>query len=386
MNTALSVDVVSPRALSAPERDAWRAFVAASPAFRSPYFSLEFALACDGVVPGAAVAVIQRAGEIVGLLPFQKRGGTAQPLGAPLCDYHGVIAAPDEDIDLPTVVKLTGAGGFHFGGLVASEPPRGGRCFVHACMRTDVSGGLDAWLAARPTGRKFFKDKARAWRAAERDLGPLAFQMEDDDPRVIDFIIANKREQFRRTARHDIFACGWTEALLRRLWEERTPGFGCRIATLRGADGRVLAAELGLRAGPVRHIWFPTYDSEFAQWGPGTLLMIAMIKAAAADPDLHEIDFGREGDAYKRFYADPVGLVYEGGVDLDPVRQASSRAADLTLAASPALKQLGEVRERMRRRFEIITACETTPQAWLGGAADAFLNAARRGPASAAGG
>jgi hypothetical protein len=43
------------------------------------------------------------------------------------------------------------------------------------------------------------------------------------------------------------------------------------------------------------------------------------------------------------------------------------------------------VGERMRRRFAIIEACETTAAGRLGGAADAFRYASRRGPALAGG-
>ena len=381
MSTGLSVDVLSPGALTTSERDLWRSFTAASPAYRSPFFSLDFALAADGVAPGASVAVVHQSGTVAGFLPFQRRGRAVQPLAAPLSDYHGVIARPGVQVDLAEVVRLTGADTYRFSGLVGAEPPSAGRCFAHAALRANISVGLEAWLAARPHTRKFFKDKERARRAAERDLGPLEFRLEDDAD-LLAFVIGSKRHQFRRTGRHDVFACGWTRELLRRLWDERTPGFGGRMTTLR-AGGRLLAAEFGLRAGPVRHIWFPTYDSDLAKWGPGTLLMIAMLKAAAEDPTLAEIDFGREGEAYKRYYADPVEMVYEGALETGALRKLSSRAADAALASAPALAKVAEVRERMRRRFEIITACETRPAAWLGGAADAFMNASRRGPALA---
>jgi CelD/BcsL family acetyltransferase involved in cellulose biosynthesis len=381
MSTALSVDVLQAGALTRAEQDAWRAFTAASPSFRSPFFSLDFALAADGVVPEAAVAVVHRAGEIAGFLPFQKRGGIAQPLAAPLSDYHGVITAPGVSIDLAEVIRLTGAGAYRFNGLVGPEAPQGGRAFPHASLRADISAGLEGWLAGRPHTRKFFKDKERARRAAERDLGPLEFQLEDDTPGLLPFVIAHKRDQYRRTARHDVFGCGWTGDLLRRLWDERTPEFGARISTLR-AGGRLIAAEFGLRAGPVRHIWFPVYDPDLSRWGPGTLLMIAMFKAAADDVSLSELDFGREGEAYKRYYADPGEMVYEGAVAVEAWRKVSTQAADATLAA-PAFKRVAEIRERMRRRFDIITACETNSSAWLGGAADALVNAARRGPAVA---
>jgi CelD/BcsL family acetyltransferase involved in cellulose biosynthesis len=384
MDTAeqgLSVDVLKPGALSAGERGAWRAFLAASDRLASPYFRPEYAQAADGVAPGAAVAVAHRAGRIAAFLPFQKRGSVAQPLAAPLSDYHGLIRAPGETVSLEAVVRLLGVCSYRFSGLVTEAPPSGGRCIAHAPVAADVSGGWDAYLAARPGARKFFKDKERALRAAERDLGPLEFRFEDAAPGALDFVVAHKREQYRRTARHDIFACGWTKALLRRLWEERTAEFGGRLATLR-ADGRLIAAQYDLQAGGVRHVWFTAYDAGLASYGPGALLMVQAMKAAAADPALSVMDFGREGEGFKRYFASPAGVVYEGSVEAEAWRRVSVRAG-ATLGAVPALMPLVAVGERMRRRFAIIEACETTAAGRLGGAADAFRHASRRGPALA---
>ena len=386
MNTAergLSVDVLKPGALSREERAAWRSFAAASPRFASPYFRPEYAAAADGVAPGAAVAVVHRAGRIVGFLPCQKRGSVGQALTAPVSDYHGLINAPGEAVPLDAVVRLLGVSSFRFSGLVADQLPSGGRCIAHAPAVADVSRGWSAYLADRPGAKKFFKDKERALRTAERELGRLEFRFEDAAPGALDFVVAHKRDQYRRTARHDIFACGWTKALLRRLWEERTAEFGGRLATLR-ADGRLIAAQYDLRAGGVRHVWFTAYDAGLAHYGPGALLMVQAMKAAAADPSLSFMDFGREGEGFKRYFATPTGAVYEGSVEAEAWRRASVKAG-AALNAVSALRPLVTVGERMRRRFAIIEACETTAAGRLGGAADAFRYASRRGPALAGG-
>jgi CelD/BcsL family acetyltransferase involved in cellulose biosynthesis len=379
LRTGLSVEVLSPGALRPAERDAWRAIVAASPELRSPFFRLEFALAADGVVPGASVAVIYTDGRLVGFLPFQRRQGMVQPLGAPLCDYNGLIAWPEAELDYPAVLRLIGARAYSFTGLI-SQPPASANCQAATVMRADVDEGLDAMLADHPSARKFFKEKARAWRVAERDLGPLTFQLDDADPDLPDFIVSRKRDQYRRTARHDIFGCRWTEELLRRLWDARTPDFGAQISTLR-ADGRLIAAELGLRAGGVRHIWFPTYDPDFARWGPGILLMIELTKAAAADPTLCELDYGCDGEGYKRHFAKPAGTVHHGRL---AERRLPALAGGGAFAAAPVFQQVAKARARVQRRLDIITACETKPAAWIGGAMDAIITAGRRGPALAA--
>lgn len=375
MNTRLNVDVLAPGELGASELSAWRRFREGSPRLASPYFAPEYALAADGVVPGAAVAVLHRNGAIEGFLPFQKRGAVIQPLAAPLTDYHGVIAAPDADIDLVPVVRALGGSSFVFNGLQTGALPAGGRAFVHACMIADVGSGLEAYLQDRPKTRRFFKDKQRRKRALQAEAGELEFVFEDEQP-AFDFVIHQKQLQYARTGLHDIFACGWTERFLRRLWEVRTPGFGGRFTTLR-AGGRLVSAEYGLRDGGMHHLWFPAYDPEFARFGPGTTTTIETILAAAADPAVRTVDFGPGENSYKPIYAAPTGVVFEGSVHADPLTQASARVADVALAA-PVLRTLGEARDRLRRRFAIISACETTTAGWVGGAVTAFRHAARR--------
>ena len=378
MNTRLSVDVLAPGALSAPELEAWRSFREASPRLSSPYFAPEFALAADGVVPGAAVAVIHDRGAVQAFLPFQKRGGVAQPLGAPVSDYHGLISRPGAEVDLLSVVRAVGASCFSFTGLRTDARPTGGRTFAQDCMVAGVGEGLEAYLELRPRTRKFFKEKARRARALAAEVGELEFRFEDG-PGMFDVMIGQKRAQYARTGRHDIFACGWTERFLRRLWEIRTPEFGGVFTTLH-AGGNLVAAEYGLRGGAVHHIWFPVYDPEFGRFGPGTTLTIEMIKAAAADPKTSSVDFGTEDESYKAMYASRVGQVYEGSLAAAPSRLVAARLADAALAAEP----LAQVRDRLRRRFAIINACETTPTGWAAGAASALRQAARRAGGAAA--
>jgi len=378
MDTRLSVDVLAPGALGAPELAAWREFQDASPRFASPYFAPDYALAADGIVPGAAVAVIHRGGALEGFLPFQRRGAYIQPLAAPLTDYHGPIMRPDAETDLVAVLRGLGASAYAFSGLRADRVPNGDRAFAHSCMVADVRGGANAYLAARPRTKRFFKDKERRARALAAELGPLDFRFEDETD-AFDFVLAQKRAQYARTGRHDIFACGWTERFLRRLWETRTPVFGGRFTTLR-AGGRLVSAEYGLRGGAVRHLWFPAFDPALSRFGPGTTLMNAAIRAAADDPKLDAVDFGAADSAYKAMYAEPNGVMYEGAVRADALHQASARVADLAAAGVPALRA---VRDRLRRRFAIIRACETTAAGFMGGALLAFRHAARRNEAAA---
>ena len=374
----LSVEVLSPSALGASELTLWRACRAGSPHLSSPYFAPEYALAADGVVPGAGVAVIHLGGAIQGFLPFQRRGRVIQPLAAPLTDYHGVIGDPNAEIDLVKVVRSLGAAAYTFHGLKTEKPPPGSGAFAHDCMAADVSGGLEAYLSARPQTRRFFKDKERRSRALEKEVGELQFSFEDQSE-AFDFILAHKRAQYARSGLHDVFACGWTERFLRRLWEMRTPEFGGRFTTLR-AGGRLVSAEYALRGGAVHHLWFPAYDPAFARFGPGTAMTIAAMRAAAEDPAVSTVDFGAADHREKNSYADPAGVAYEGSIRA-PLRRAAVEGADFVVGVSnlPALRH---ARERLRRRFAVISACETTPTGWVNGAIYAFRHAARRSAAA----
>ncbi|MGZ9101027.1 MAG: GNAT family N-acetyltransferase, partial [Brevundimonas sp.] len=215
---SLNVDIVEVEALTEADRAAWRAMLAADPALDSPYFRPEFAEVAGRICPNAAVAVFSRAGETVGFFPHQRRGGLIQPLGAPLSDYHGVIARAGERLDPATVAQHLG-GVLRVGGWVSPAGAVPG-FLVRNRMAADVSGGRDA-LVERMEARnhRFFKNMRRLRRGFEREHGEPVFTWDDREAGVLDWIIARKRDQYRRSRRHDVFACGWTGALLHALSE-----------------------------------------------------------------------------------------------------------------------------------------------------------------------
>jgi CelD/BcsL family acetyltransferase involved in cellulose biosynthesis len=369
-------DVLAPQALGAAERAAWRGFVAASPRLRSPYFDLRYTLAAAEETPDARVAVIHDGGDIAGFLPFQRRGPVIQPLGAPLTDYHGVISSPDRQIPLRAVVGAVKARLFRFNAL--KDPlacPRARRAARHA-MSADLAGGYAAYAARQAAGHpRFFKKLGRHARALAREHGPLTFEFNADDPATVDMILERKRRQLRRTGAHDIFACGWTERLVRRLLAHQDRDFGARLAVLRAGD-KVVSAEIGLRGGATYHLWFPVYDPAFARFAPGMQMTLRTLEAAAAD-GIGCVDFGLDDQPYKTYFAEPADLVVEGRVIEPGWRAACSDIADRVLGAGPA--GLTRLRDRLRRRLDVIDACETDLPRWLGGAATALGSARTRG-------
>lgn len=371
MTEQLDLEIIRPDALRPDDRAVWETIRAGDPTLDHPYLDPRFAAAA-AEVPGAALAVFRRGGAPVAFFPFQRRGRLIQPLGAPLSDYHGVIAAPADRLTPQDLARRLG-GTLRVGGWIVS-PVEAPGFLRKARMATDVGGGREALcdqLEAR--SHRFFKNMRRLGRGFERDHGAPVFTWDDRDLAVLDWIVGHKRAQYRRTRRHDVFACGWTVDLLRRLHALHPGGFGLRVTSLRKADGTLVAAEASLDDRRTLHLWFPTYDPVFSAYGPGTLLTRRELEQAAED-GYRRVDFGAGEEGYKSALSEPSGVVFEGvarGAGPDP-----TAVAGRLLAAGPEpLRRFGR---SLGRRFDIINACETRAGDWWAGAAAAAAAAARK--------
>jgi CelD/BcsL family acetyltransferase involved in cellulose biosynthesis len=364
--TSLKVDIAAIETLGDAEWTTWRAMLAANPALASPYFRPEFARVAGRVCPGAAVAVFSRGGETVGFFPHQRRGGAMQPLAAPMNDYHGIIAFPGEAPSLEAAAEGLGAARLN---LTAWVGPTGlGEDRRTVQVELDESG-YDGWYAERRTSfGKFFKDKERARRSMEAELGPLRVEHGLRDPALLDWLIDLKRDQYRRTGRHDIFACGWTADLLHALLKEEGEGLGASLAALWAGD-RLTAVEYALHAGDQYHFWFPGYEPSLARCSPGILLSLDTMRLASAH-GYRTFDFGFEGEHYKKYFCNGFRVVREAVVLKPGLGATMSQAAvgALNLAGSGRGEQL---RTSVRRRWAAIEACETTPGARMKGAMQA---------------
>lgn len=374
--TSLKVDIAAIETLGDADWAIWRAMLEANPALASPYFRPEFARVAGRVSPGAAVAVFSRDGETVGFFPHQRRGGAMQPLAAPMNDYHGIIAFPGEAPSLEEAAEVLGAARLN---LTAWVGPTGlGEDRRTVQVELDGSG-YDGWYAGRRvTFGKFFKDKERARRSMEAELGPLRVEHGLRDAALLDWLIDLKRDQYRRTGRHDIFACGWTADLLHALLKEEGEGFGASLAALWAGD-RLTAVEYSLHAGDQYHFWFPGYEPSLARCSPGILLSLDTMRLASAD-GYRTFDFGFEGEHYKKYFCNGFKVVREAVVLKPGLGATLSQAAvgALNLAGSGRGEQL---RTSVRRRWAAIEACEITPTARMQGAmlaASAALAKARQ--------
>lgn len=359
---SLEVEIVAIDALGETRWAMWRDMLAADPSLNSPYFRPEFTQVAGRISPDAAIAVFSRGGEIVGFFPHQRRGGAMQPLAAPMNDYHGIIAFPGQAPSLEEAAAVLGATRLNVTAWVGETGLGEDRRTVQVELG---DGGYDAWYADRRTNQgKFFKDKERARRSMEAELGTLRVERGLRDPGLLDWLIELKRDQYRRTSRHDIFACGWTADLLHALLKEDRDGFGASMAGLWAGD-RLTAIEYSLHAGDQYHFWFPGYDPALARCSPGILLSMDTMRLAS-ELGYRTFDFGFEGEHYKKYFCNGAHMVREAVV-LKP-----GLGAAVSGAAVGVLGERGHrLRTSVRRRWAAIEACETTPANRLKGAVQA---------------
>ncbi len=350
MGRDLTIDTVTPAELTPDELTAWRDMVAADGRYASPYFDPRFTQIAGEVAPGAAVAIIHRGGDIVGFFPHQRRGETLQPIGAPLNDYHGVIARRDSAPLLENLPGLLGAPSLNVNGWVG--PAVGERLITGRTLQADLTKGWTAYDAGRRAAhRKYFKDKDRARRSLERDHGEVRVTVEGHDRAGLERLIALKSEQYRTSGRHDIFACGWTADLLKALHAADTPEFGARLAVLE-AGGEPIAYELGLHAGERYHFWIPAYEAAMSRYSPGILLSLDTMRQGA-DHGFKVFDYGFEGEPYKKYFCDRGETVLEGVVRREGRNDAFGRVGRKAL-------NVGALALSVQRRWAAIDACETT--------------------------
>lgn len=372
MAETLQVEIIGAAAMDAEAIALWREWSTTNPLLQSPYFRWDYTEIAARVCPGAAIAVFRRQGQIVGFFPHQRRGGSIQPLGAPMNDYHGVVAAEGEEIALEQVARLLKGRRLNVPGWIGSGETGEARQTVQVVM---PDAGFYAWYAERrSTFGKYFKDKERARRSLENELGPVRVEHDLRDPDLLDHLIDLKAAQYRRSGLHDIFACGWTRDLLHALMKAEERDFGGSMAAMYAGE-KLVAVEFSLHAGRHHHFWFPVYEPSLARCSPGILLSIDTMRLAAAD-GFRVFDFGFEGEGYKKYFVNARQTVREAVVMRPGLVRALGDAAVRALGrAGPRGEAL---HASLRRRWSTIEACEASPAGRARGAAVAVRSALQK--------
>jgi CelD/BcsL family acetyltransferase involved in cellulose biosynthesis len=321
--------LVRPRELDAGRVAAWRSMQEREPRFESPYFCPEFTRAVGSVRNDVQVVVIENDGRPAGFFPHQRAAwGRGSPVGGPLSDYHGVIAAPQAEWRVVELMRAAGLSVFAFDHLV--DPA--GRFTPHLTAAAAASPQVD--LAGFEPPPEF----ARKARKLAREVGELSFSLHDAGPAVLERLFEWKSEQYRRTGLTDAFGVPWTRALLRKVMDIESQSFSGACSVLRAGD-EIVAVHAGMRSRSVLHWWFPAYSPAHAAYSPGILLLLH-IAAAAPALGLRRIDLGKGDARYKRSLMTGAAPLREGCVELPSLAATARRLLPLR-----ALRRL----ERARR-------------------------------------
>ena len=127
----LSARVVPITSIGTEAREIWREYCQSNRALQSAFYAPTFAEAVARVRSNVFVCVLERGGRPVAFLPFQfasalhKLLGAAEPIGAQMSDYFGVVAAPGFEIDPSSLLALAGLSAFTFHHLPEEQAQHG---------------------------------------------------------------------------------------------------------------------------------------------------------------------------------------------------------------------------------------------------------------------
>jgi len=300
--------------------EAWARLQRADPAVDSPYFRPEFTQAVAAVRNDVRVAVLEEDGEAAGFFPFQRgRWGIGRPVGGPLSDFQGIIVRPGLAWSADELVRGCGLRAWDFNHLVAEQKS------FHPFHRVqaespfmDLSAGFEAYQEERQkAGSMLLRQTLRKARKAEREVGPLRFEVHTADAHAFAALIAWKEEQYRRTRAANVFAFGWTRKLLEGILAHANEEFAGLLSALYFGD-RLAAVHLWMRSRAVLHSWFPAYEADLRSYSPGLVLLLEMARRAPA-LGVRRMDLGKGVKDYKSSFMSGAIPLAEGSVALHPL-------------------------------------------------------------------
>jgi CelD/BcsL family acetyltransferase involved in cellulose biosynthesis len=302
---ALKIDVTPALELPAEVHAAWSAAQAGAARFDSPFLSPHWAQAvarAQGPLSDVRVAIQHdAAGDPAAFLAVRKRGGTAMPVGAPMCDYQAVVTrGPDFRADPRAMLRAMGVSRYDFCHMLADDPAFAGHGRGrNASWVIEIAEGYAAYEADRKAaGVGVLKDIDKKRRKAEREVGPSRFTALSDSRADFETLIAWKRAQLTATGQTDLFKTPWVMRLIEELLETRGPDFGGGLYTLHLGD-ELVAAHFHLRGGGTIHGWLIAHDPKFERYSPGLLLFQDILKTLDGAP-YRRLDLGAGDYRFKR--------------------------------------------------------------------------------------
>ncbi|HND53901.1 MAG TPA: GNAT family N-acetyltransferase [Pirellulaceae bacterium] len=365
--------------MTAKELARWSELQQQDPTRASPFFRPEFAQLAGRQFESSRVAVWHDDGEPVAFFPFQTDGARhGAPIGDVYCDFQGLVAARGFELTDDDLVADCDLRSFRFHHFVEDSPLFRGHDFrTWESPYIDLEGGFEIYRDERKrAGSGALAYAAQRQRKLEREVGPVRVELNCTEESVFRRLIEWKSDQYVARGAPNYVAAPearrflesvWREGLARRFsdydvttqpsdsrlgagrsheqqsqvqrsYEQRTDRrlFDGPLAALY-AGSTLVAVHLGLRSGRVLHYWFPAYNTEFATYSPGMLLLVRLLETAQSE-GIARVDLGRGDEAYKLRLMNGVATVREGAYDTGVVRSTLRRgwyATRRMISASP---------------------------------------------------
>lgn len=375
----LTVETLHPSLLSAADAALWRSLAAEEDGFTNPLLGPEFAQAVGRVREDARVAVVRRAGEAVGFLPFHRRpGGLARPIGSPLSDYHGLVSRPEAGLRIADVLRAAEVSVFRYSGLVdphgvfPASPETARTAYLIDLNGTTAEAYLEAVRAESP---KKIKNYRRLDNKLDREVGEVRLMAGDMSRDAFNLLIDWKRDQLIRTGGHDFLRADWTRELMADLFTMRDGEMRGLMINLYAGD-LLVGGHFGVRQGATYHPWIASTNPAMAAWSPGQIFFLRAI-AAMPELGLMRYDLGPGHDHYKRAYGLRTLQIGEGAATAASVAGCVAHSVESVwnLAGAHGAGPVGQ----LRRRMDAIASTELTVTGRVRGFVEAVAARAQRG-------
>jgi CelD/BcsL family acetyltransferase involved in cellulose biosynthesis len=362
--------------------DLWAAFARlrnARSLYDDPFLDPEYARMVSTVRSDTRVGVAFDRDEPVGFWPLHRRPGAwARPIGGPFSDWHGPVLAAEADLPAYKFLGKLGLLGMSSFGWLRQDKDSETRLGFDGAHLTDVGQDPETFFKSQnQRWPKHFKKMRRLGRNLERDFSEVEFRYADTCDDTFNRLIYLKREQFRHTGRHDVFAADWSQNLLDRVRHTQTDRLKLRHASLY-FDGKHAASELVLQSDKVMHGWITAYEREFSAYSPGNMLVQMMLEQMAQEAGPKIYDAGPGMDHYKRHYSNFQVPVGSGVVRSKPLAFRPDRLLGQAWRSGETYLsgRVARVMTQSRRRLDQICICETSSLARIAGIGAAVKQAA----------
>jgi CelD/BcsL family acetyltransferase involved in cellulose biosynthesis len=311
----MKINIISATQLSADHISAWSRLQQADPALANPFYRPEFTQAVAAERRGVDVAVLEKGGEPVGFLPFERsRWGAGQAVGASINQFQGAIVRRDLNWDPRSVVRAAGLRSWRFDHLLASQTAFARYQYITVDSPfLDLSQGFEHYRRSRgKSAAKFVSHVFQKDRKAGRDLGEVRLEVSPADRSALNRLIGWKIEQCRQRHLPCVYDLEWMVRVHERLLECSTNEFSGMLFNLYVAD-RPAAGFFCLRSGSLLQGSILGYDRELSPYAPGFVILMRVAQMVNS-LGIMRIDMGKGDDSYKQNIASGCEQVMEGNV------------------------------------------------------------------------